>query len=295
MKFHQLRAALAVSECGSIHEAAKRLHLSQPALSKTIKELESDLGVPLLVRSNRGITVTPFGERLLRRARLIVEETRRAREEIESLRGEVAGKVVIGVSAATPSVPFVAGLQRLRRRHPAVQLQINELRPAKLLQGLREGTLDLALTSQPAQRKMEGFTWHPLSARTPILAVRRGHPLQYARTLQQLQDEEWLLTDSPEVSLIGTLFAQHQLAMPTRTLECSSMLIYSEMAATMDVISFWSERAFSIPGVSDRMVALQLESVIPTTQVCLVARPTESLTPAAERVVDALAAAYRDG
>ena len=77
MKLHQLRAMLAISESGSIQEASRLLHISQPALSKGIKELEAELGVPLLIRSNRGITVTEYGERLVRRARLILEEVRR--------------------------------------------------------------------------------------------------------------------------------------------------------------------------------------------------------------------------
>ena len=74
MKLHQLRAIVAICESGSIQEASRLLHISQPALSKSIKELESELGVPLLVRSNRGITATSYGEHLVRRARLVVEE-----------------------------------------------------------------------------------------------------------------------------------------------------------------------------------------------------------------------------
>ena len=116
MKLHQLRAMLAISESGSIQEASRLLHISQPALSKSIKELEAELGVPLLIRSNRGITVTEYGERLVRRARLILEEVRRAREEIETLKGTMDGKVAIGVSPVTPGAQIVASLNRYRKR-----------------------------------------------------------------------------------------------------------------------------------------------------------------------------------
>jgi len=78
MKPHQLRALLAISENGSIQEPSRLLGISQPALSKSIKELETELGVSLLVRSNRGITITGYGERLVRSARLAVEEVQRA-------------------------------------------------------------------------------------------------------------------------------------------------------------------------------------------------------------------------
>lgn len=69
MKLHQLKILVTICESGSFQETARLLHLSQPALSRTIKELETSLGVPLLVRSNRGITTTEYGERLVRRAR----------------------------------------------------------------------------------------------------------------------------------------------------------------------------------------------------------------------------------
>ena len=230
MKLHQLRAIVAICESGSIQEASRLLHISQPALSKGIKELEAELGVPLLIRSNRGITVTEYGERLVRRARLILEEVRRAREEIETLKGVMDGKVSIGVSPVTPGAQFIASLNRYRKRYPKVQVQIHELRPSKLMEGLREGQLDLVLTSLPAIRNSDGFHWTELYAQPTVLAVRKGHPLSGARSLEELRDQEWLLQDSLEQSRVGLMFEQYRVEPPTRIIECASVVLFSELA-----------------------------------------------------------------
>ncbi|WP_369987131.1 LysR family transcriptional regulator [Pseudomonas xanthosomatis] len=294
MKFHQLRALIAIADSGSIHEAAKVLHISQPALSKSVKELEADLGVPLLVRSNRGITITPYGERLLGRARLILGETRRARDDLESLRGSLHGRVAIGVSPVTPSKAFVQCIQRYRRRHPAIQLQISELRPAHLLAGMREGALDLVLTSQPPHRSMEGFEWRKLYEQGTVLAVRQGHPQAGARRLEALMDEEWLVPDSLDISLAGVMFRNNGLPMPQRVIECSSLMLYAEMAMTLGAVSFWSQRTFVESMQARNMQALDLVDPIPSTDISLVYRPSALMTPPAQILVDDLLDAYRN-
>lgn len=293
MKLHQLRALVAICESGSIQEASRLLHISQPALSKSIKELEAELGVPLLLRSNRGITATEYGERLVRRARLVVEEVRRARDEIETLKGAMDGRVAIGVSPVTPSQQFANCLLRYRKRFPKVQLQINELRPAKLLEGLREGQLDLALTSQPASRNIDGFLWQELYAQPTTLAVRKGHPLRLAGSLHELLDQEWLIPDSLDVSLAGEMFREHRVEPPQRIIECASVVLYAELAANTDAVSFWSRRVFDLPVVSSTLEPLNIAERVPGTDISLVSRPPELMTREAQTLVDELVYAFK--
>lgn len=86
----------AVAETGSIQEASRILHLTQPALSKAIKELESSVGATLFVRSSKGVQLTPFGQRLVSHARLISENVRRAREDLEDMKGTVQSEITVG-------------------------------------------------------------------------------------------------------------------------------------------------------------------------------------------------------
>ncbi|XAW90060.1 LysR family transcriptional regulator [Vibrio sp. CDRSL-10 TSBA] len=87
MKLHQIKAFLAVSNAGSLKTAAEQLHLTQPALSKAIKELEQQYGVALFERTSGGLTLTPYGERLLGYARMMNETARRAKQDIDTMRG----------------------------------------------------------------------------------------------------------------------------------------------------------------------------------------------------------------
>lgn len=295
MKLHQLRAIVTIIECGSIQEASRLLHISQPALSKNIKELEAELGVPLLVRSNRGITATKYGERLVRRARLIVAEVCRAREEIDTLKGVMDGKVVIGVSPATPSRQFVSGLNSYRKRYPKVELQLHELRPTKLLEGLREGHLDLVLTSQPPSRNADGFDWVELEPQPAALVVRKGHPMRHAGSLKELRELDWLLPDAFDDSLAGQMFREHNIEPPTNIIECSSVVLYVELAATTDAVSYCSLRVLESSQLllKNGLEMLSIAEQVPGMNISMVRRDPELMTLEAQALADELIYAFK--
>nr|WP_242486753.1 LysR substrate-binding domain-containing protein [Pseudomonas sp. TH49] len=247
----------------------------------------------MLLRSNRGITATSYGEHLVRRARLVVEEVRRARDEIETLKGTMDGRVTIGVSPVTPSQQFASCILSYRNRYPKVQLQIYELRPAKLLEGLREGLLDFALTSHPPVRSVEGFQWHELYVQPSTLAVRKGHPLSKARSLNELLDQEWLLPDALESSLAGRMFAEYGVMPPARIMVCASVVFYAELAATTNVVSSWSRRVFDLPVVSGNLDMLSIAERVPGTDISLVCRPTELMTRETQLLVNDIIYAFK--
>ena len=289
MKLHQLKVLVTICESGSIQETARLLHLSQPALSRTIKELETSLGVPLLVRSNRGITTTEYGERLVRRARLMLEEARRAREEIAAARGETSARVSIGISPATPRAQVLAAIKQYSECNPDVQLQIHEMRPSKLMKGLREGQLDLALSCQPASRYGDGFLWTELYSQPCVIAVRRGHPLCHAKSIAQLHEQRWLLQEPLQSSRIGLMFEQYQLAPPQNVLECSAGIIFCELARTTDVISYWPLRMFDYMNRNGQeLEALELEEQVPALDISMVYRNQELITRQAKLLADEL-------
>ena len=292
MKFHQLRAIVAICESGSIQEASRQLHISQPALSKAIKELEAELGVPLLVRSNRGITVTEYGERLVKRARMVLEEVRRAREEIDTLKGVMDGKLAIGVSSVTPSNQFVTSLNRYRKRFPKVQVQIIELRPSKLLEGLREGQLDLVLTSLPEARSSDGFHWVALYEQATVLAVRKDHPMRHARSLSELKGQDWLLQESLEQSKVGQMLNEHGIVLPENVIECASVVLYAELAASSDAISYWSIRVLEMAQSLLNLERLQIAESLPSMNISLGCRDQELMTREAKAMADELVYAY---
>lgn len=293
MKLHQLKALVAIYESGSIQETARLLHMSQPALSKTIKELENSLGIQLLVRSNRGITATELGERLVRRARLILEEARQAREEIETLKGDIGGKVSIGISPAAPATQFVAALDQFARRYPKVQLQIHEIRPSKLMEALREGQLDLGLSCQLPGRYSDGFQWTELYSQPTALAVHKSNPLRGAKSLAEIREQRWLLQEPLHLSRIGLMFDHYQLPPPEHVLECSSGIVFCELARNTEVVSYWPLRILKyMQKHGHELQALELQEQVPPLSISLVYRNQELITREAKALAEELVYVY---
>lgn len=277
MKIHQLRSLLAIFENGSIQEASRVLHISQPSLSRGIKELETELGVHLLVRSNRGITLTEYGEHLVSRARLIMEEVRRAKDEIETLKGSMDGRVTIGVSPVTPSARFVECLKRFRQRYPNVSLEIQEMRPNKLTEALREGRLDLVLTSH-GNRNLDGFNCLDLYYQPGALAVRHDHPMRECNSLAQLRELPWIIADPLAESPLANFFEDNNLPPPKNLSVCNSLVMYLELATANDSISYWSLRHLALGDLRSNLKVLHIHESIPGFNMALISRSADYLT-----------------
>ena len=143
--FDELRHLLLVVEHGTFTAAARRAHLSQPALSASIRRLETAFGARMLYRGRSGAELTPAGAALVPRARAALaalEDGRRAVLELEGLEaGEV--RVAAGGTVATYRLPPLVAAYR--RRHPGVRILLRELQPAEAREALAHGEVDLAI------------------------------------------------------------------------------------------------------------------------------------------------------
>lgn len=145
MEFRQIRYFLAVAEDLHFTRAADRLHVAQPALSQQIRQLEDELGVKLLRRTNRRVELTPAGEAFRARTLLAMDQITRAGTEASQVgRGET-GTLSLGFvsSAVWGALPIL--LQRFRRQAPLAEVDLHELEPAEQLRALRERHLDCGM------------------------------------------------------------------------------------------------------------------------------------------------------
>ncbi len=145
MDFKQLTALVTVSDVGSVTKAARLLHLVQPAVSRHIRALEEELGVPLFERTRQGMTLTPAGEVLVERARRALLELERARAEIRPDRGQVQGIVTIGLLDSTVEILSAPLVEAVARRHPGVELRLLGAFSGHLQQWLDDGAVDMTL------------------------------------------------------------------------------------------------------------------------------------------------------
>ncbi|MBN8443617.1 MAG: LysR family transcriptional regulator [Thauera sp.] len=258
MKEHQLRALIQVAACSSIRAAARSMHLSQSALTKALRELEEDVGAPLMTRSYKGIEFTPAGTVLLARARLALSILDKAAEEIRLLRGGAGAHVVIAVTPMAGALVLPRVLREFERLQPDAEVHLTEGLLTQVLPDLIEGRLDFAIAvADPADLPYE-IVFEPMGPAEAVLAGRTGHPLATATTWAELKDAKWVMNLSPG-SLGRSLLAwlgEQGLEPPKHMIRCSSTMLMLELMQRTDCIGIGPARLFE-----DRLVGHGIQCI----------------------------------
>ena len=191
MNLKHLRAFSTVAAVGGFARAAERLHLSQPALSRQIHALESELGLPLFDRVGRGVRLTSEGEDLLRRSRRLLAEADSLGERARSLKAGESGILRVG---ATPQVieNLLADFVPLyRRRHAGVEVHLVEDGGVRLHGRLERGEVHLTMTASSGTRFRDRLLYpmHLIAVLLPAHRLARGRTLE----LGELADEPLLV------------------------------------------------------------------------------------------------------
>jgi DNA-binding transcriptional LysR family regulator len=178
MELRQLRYFVAVAEEGNITRAAKKIFLTQPALSRQIKALEDEIGQCLLERQAHSIRLTPVGEALVHEAR---EFLQRAEAMLERVRTTGSGlRLRVGYAPSLAAGLLPAAVESFTQTHPKARVELFDLSTAEMLAGLESDKLDVALTVGQ-ERDTRGLKWTPLVRAPWQLAVNRNHPLARRR------------------------------------------------------------------------------------------------------------------
>ncbi|MET0981966.1 MAG: LysR family transcriptional regulator [Telluria sp.] len=145
MDIKQIRTLIAIAETGSATKAGELLHLVQPAVSRHIRMLEEECGVPLFERERHGMVLTDAGRTLVEYGRRALRELDKARAEIGPSANAVAGRVVIGLLASTSGLLAAELVARLRAKYPAVTVSVNVGYSGNVVHWLEAGEVELAL------------------------------------------------------------------------------------------------------------------------------------------------------
>src|SRR5258706_6657338 len=253
MKLNQLRDVLAVAEGGSLRAAARSLGIAQPALTRSIQELERELGVPLFERKAKGVTVTAMGELFIRRANAVRSELRRAREEIDQVKGRFHGNVSVCLSTVAHIALLPYALPQFRARYPDVHLDLMEGLFPNVEASLRAGIVDCYIGPPPRDPPGTDLIVEKLFDNTRIIVGRKGHPLGQARSLRNLIDAEWLWTSVTFKSdeELGPIFAQHGLPPPRIVLQSHSALSFIVAVAYSDLLAMLPAQWMEFPLTRD--------------------------------------------
>lgn len=220
--FRQLQVFEAVSRLGSATRAAEELHLSQPAVSMQIRQLEAAVGMSLVEQAGRGLRSTDAGEVMAHHARAIAEQIREAEAEIEDLRGGDAGRLRIAV-ATTVNYFATRLLAGYCREHPNVEVSLDVTNRETVIRLLAENATDIVLMGQPPARLdlvAEPFMENPL-----VVIAARGHRLASRSriALAALEREPFLIREPGSGTRLAMerFFAEHSVQL-SRSIEMSS-------------------------------------------------------------------------
>ncbi len=228
LKLSQLRLLVALDRHRHIGRVANALHVTQPAVSKALAELERGLGMPLFTRTPHGLLPTPEGICLIHYAQTVDEDLNRAILALGSIGQPDVWRVTVGAMHGTTSIVPMA-LERLQqRRMPATSfnLTVREASIDELLTLLRAGKLDLVLGAAPERSAAADLDVTPLYADPMVWMVAPGHPLARKAELTLNDLADMICVVPPRTtrlrSALDAVFRKQKVRAPSRLVETAS-------------------------------------------------------------------------
>ena len=170
-----LRSLVAVAEAGAITEAARRLGLTQPALTRRLQQLESEFGTTLLQRGRNGATLTETGRLLVAEARQLIERYEGAKREVTRHTAATGGTIRLGGGATAVSFLLPGEIASFQHHYPNVHFQVKEASSSDIAEDVASGRLELGLVTLPIRKT--GLAITPLLDDQIVLIAAAGHPL----------------------------------------------------------------------------------------------------------------------
>ncbi|MFM7008389.1 MAG: LysR family transcriptional regulator [Betaproteobacteria bacterium] len=295
MKLHQLQALVAAVEHGSIRAAARELHLTQAALTKSLRQLEEEAGVSLLVRKSRGVGLTEAGLRLHSRAQLVIRQLALAKDELHQAKGENTGTLRVALTPYLMLTVLGEAFLWFRKRYPLIELRLIEGLVARVLPGLRDGTVDFAIVADSGDVTHQEFQCTRLKKDQQKLVVRTGHPVLRQPTAAKLAALEWVMPGPFSQGLdegLLAMFAQAGVPPPQQITRCDAMAAMALIRQT-DAVSIMPSPLLVQPE-GHGLVELSLRSMRPPEiELVLLSSPEVPLTPAASYLVRCLTDAIK--
>lgn len=296
-RLQHLQMVLILAETGSVREAAQRLGLTQPAVTKALQELESLLGVPLFHRDKRGLTPTVFCAPVERFARDVMLGLEGAMQAVDGLlRGE-EGRVAVGAVAGAVLQRLATETRELRARHPQLEVGLRARGTTELLAEVAEGSLDMALVPQGEGLDREEFSVQAAGRQELMCVVAPGHPLLALQPVSSLDlvQHPWALPASgdPLRELVErALGARAEAPLPVLEAEgCEAMMALARRSQAIAVLEATQAAELVEAGLLAR---LSTTIALPPLPLVLVVSRRRRLRATAALVYRALHQAFAD-
>ena len=288
----QLRAFVAVAHTQSFTEACAIVHLSQPALSVAIKNLEEGLGGPLLSRTTRTLSLTPEGEAFYPTAQRLLADLDEAYEEMHNRFSLFRGKVAIASMPSFASNQLPLALRNFRDKYPHINMTVHDVIAEDVVDMVRDGRVEVGVSFDPGNT--EDLLFNPLFDDRFIAVLPKGHPLADDNVIQwqQLLESDFIILQRPSSIrlLVDTMLEEEGLTL-TPQFETHQLATIGRMVATglgVSVVPSLCLGQMSELGA----VCCALEAPVISRPVGVITRRRYPLSAAAKGLVDVLLTTY---
>jgi DNA-binding transcriptional LysR family regulator len=292
LKLKHLQLLVALDQFRHLGRASEFLSLTQPAVSKTLAEVERLFDLPLFVRSTRGTEPTAYGETLVRFARSVLADFERTRDEIAAVASGAAGRVSVGAMVVAVPTLLTPAIERLKSRSDQTTVLVEEGDLTRLLPRLRLGELDLLVSRlEPGYAapdlETEAFYDEPM-----CIVAAPGHPLARRRkpAWADLASVAWVVPPPWASSRIKLhqMFYKHQLNPPVDVVETASFLVTLSGVRERGAVAFWARSVARHYEQQGLVSILRLPVPIELPPVGLITLRGRARTPACEQMISCL-------
>jgi len=290
LKTRQMALLMAIDETRNLHQAAQATHMSQPAASKMLKDMEELFGVALFERLPRGMRPTVYGETLVRHVRMALDNLAQGQSAMSALQAGLSGQVNLGV-ILTPSMTLVPqAIAATKAEAPHLSIGVEVATSDVLVEQLKRGRLDFLIARIPAQEEDLKLVYEDLSKETECAVVRIGHPMlqRSGLTLQDLGASVWIL--SPRGSILrhqfDMLFRRHGLAAPGNVIETTAMSVIKALLQQTDFLHLMPLEVARYYAASGELSILPIELPCNMDSYGLIMRSDHVLAPGASLLLE---------
>jgi DNA-binding transcriptional LysR family regulator len=296
MEIQQLRHLIAAVQYGNLVKAAEESHISQSGLSRSIKSLETRLGVPLLVRKSKGVEPTVFGLSLIRRAHVIISEAAHSIREIHAIEQAQVGEVTIGITPNYAHHLIPQLIAELTTERPAVRVTVVAASYLQLVDKLKVGDIDFAFGFLGAIEQTPDVTIEELMDSHSRVLVSADHPL-LARSkvgVDELACARWAMLSGEgfQRNFLNFFYVRGQ-TIPAQAVKTDSIALLKRVVKDSDLLTILPMEAVADEIKKGELKTLPCETPAEYARVGFLFRPESLMTPQMQLMIDRIRASIR--
>ena len=240
LKARQMALLVALNDRESLRQAALDTHMSPPAASKMLKDIEDMFGVPFFERLPRGLKPTIYGLTMIAHVKMALANLERGQQSIEALKAGLSGQVRVGIIITAALTLIPQAILRTKKELPKLTIGVEVGTSKDLLASLRRDELDFLIARIPENENGSGLFYEDLSEEEECIVARNGHPLlsRADLTLKDLAQQRWILTSRVGIlrNRIDAMFRTAGLECPSDVIEATSMSLILRLIQETDYL-----------------------------------------------------------